>query len=203
MDAAHPDRVIALYERHADAWIRSRRTDDTAEGAWLDRFAAALPAGGTVLDLGCGSGEPLARRLRAAGLAVTGVDAAPAMIARCVAAFPDGDWRLADMRGLDLGRTFDGLVAWHSAFHLAPSDQRGLAATYRRHLRVGGLLLFTSDPAAGESPGALEGEPLYHASLSPDEYRALLAAHGFSVLAHVAKDPTAGDATVWLARRNA
>ena len=46
-----------------------------------------------------------------------------------------------------------------------------------------------------------QGEPLYHASLDDAEYRALLAAYGFEVMAHVAENPACGRHTVWLARR--
>jgi hypothetical protein len=60
--------------------------------------------------------------------------------------------------------------------------------------------MFTSGPAEGEAIGDFEGEPLFHASLSPDAYRALLNAHGFEVVAFVPEDPTCGQHTVWLAR---
>ena len=40
--------------------------------------------------------------------------------------------------------------------------------------------------------GTWQGEPLYHASLDPDEYHALLAADGFAVVAHVPEDPACG-----------
>jgi len=47
----------------------------------------------------------------------------------------------------------------------------------------------------------LDGDPLYHGSLDPAEYRALLEAAGFEVVAHVAADPTCGHRTIWLARQ--
>ncbi len=62
-------------------------------------------------------------------------------------------------------------------------------------------LMFTSGPSHGIALGCYAGETLFHASLDPAEYRALLAAQGFSVVAHVAEDPTCGGRTVWLARR--
>ena len=60
------ERVIGLYERHARAFdgIRSKHL---FEQPWLDRFAANLPRGASVLDIGCGSGEPMAADLLAAG----------------------------------------------------------------------------------------------------------------------------------------
>jgi len=53
---------------------------------------------------------------------------------------------------------------------------------------------------AWRAVGSLEVEPLYHASLDGAEYRALLDAHGFNVVAHVTEDPTCGGLTIWLAQ---
>jgi hypothetical protein len=73
---------------------------------------------------------------------------------------------------------------------------------FRNHAAPGAPLLFTSGPAAGESLGWLEGEPLYHASLDPAEYRLLLAGAGFDVLRHVPEDPSCAGRTVWLGIRS-
>ncbi|PZO75354.1 MAG: hypothetical protein DI640_04910 [Sphingomonas taxi] len=58
-----------------------------------------------------------------------------------------------------------------------------------------------SGNAEGDTLGVLEGEPLYHGSLHPDEYRMLLNANGFDVVAHVVDNPDCGNHIVWLARR--
>jgi hypothetical protein len=72
---------------------------------------------------------------------------------------------------------------------------------FAAHAVPGAPLLFTSGPRHGVAMGSYAGEPLFHASLDPAEYRALLAAHGFEVLDHRAEDPAGGGHTVWLARR--
>lgn len=195
------DGIVDLYSRRALDWDRDRGKT-LIEKPWLDLFLDHVPAAGSVLDLGCGSGEPIARYLIEQGRAVTGVDAAPALIDLCRRRFPDHDWRVADMRGLDLARTFDGVIAWHSAFHLTPADQEALFPVYARHLRPGGVLMFTSGSVHGETVGAWRGEPLYHGSLSLEEYRTALAGAGFALLAHRLDDAETGGATVWLARAN-
>jgi SAM-dependent methyltransferase len=192
--------VGATYERVA-ARFDARRTRLFFERGWLERFLAALPPGASVLDLGCGAGEPIARHLIARGCRVTGVDSAPTMIAICRRRFPAHAWRVGDMRRLALARRFDGLVAWDSFFHLDPRGQRKAVAVFARHARPGAALLFTSGPAAGEAIGRAADAPIYHASLDADAYRALLAAHGFAVVAHAANDPGCDFHTVWLARR--
>lgn len=193
------DRIIGLYEENAAAFDRER-SKSLFERPWLERFCAMLPPGGTVLDVGCGSGEPVARDLAGRGFAVTGVDSSPSMIAMCRERFPAHEWTVCDMRELSLGRTFDGILAWHSFFHLSPDDQRPMFARFASHARPGAALMFTSGPAQGEAVGAWQGEPLYHGSLDPEEYRSRLAENGFAVLAHHVRDPECGDATVWLAR---
>lgn len=194
------DRIVDLYRRHAGAWAAARGTELT-ERAWIDRFAALLDDGATVLDIGCGSGEPIAVSLAGRGHQVVGVDSSPEMIDLFRANLPDHVAEVADMRSLRLDRAFGGLIAWDSFFHLAPDQQRLMFPVFRDHARTGAPLMFTSGPAAGEAIGALDGEPLYHASLDPDEYRLLLGGNEFDVVGHVVEDPDCGGRTVWLARR--
>lgn len=197
--AGPADGIVDLYSRRALEWDADRGKI-LIERRWLDAFLARLPPEGSILDLGCGSGEPIARYLIERGRSLTGVDASPGLIDLCRQRFPEHDWRVADMRALALGRTFDGVIAWHSAFHLTPRDQKDLFAVYARHVAPGGVLMFTSGTEAGEVVGEWRGEPLYHGSLSAAEYRAALAASGFDLLDNRIDDPETGGATVWLAR---
>lgn len=193
------ETVIDLYQRHAASYDR-QRGKTLHEGAWLARFRRQLSPEATILDIGCGTGQPIARHFSEQGHAVTGVDSAPAMIALCRARFPKGDWQVADMRKLALGRRFGGLIAWDSFFHLTPEDQRGMFPVFAAHAAPGAALIFTSGPAHGEAVGSFEGEALYHGSLDPGEYRALLAENGFAVIDHVVEDPGCGGHTIWLAQ---
>jgi SAM-dependent methyltransferase len=192
--------IIGLYEETAAAWDKARGRD-LMEAAWLRRFADLLPPRADVLDLGCGMGEPIAAWLVAQGFGVTGVDSSPSLLALAAKRLPDQQWIVGDMREVDLGRRFDGVLAWHSFFHLAPDDQRAMFLLFAAHLRAGGALMFTSGPEAGEAIGEWQGEPLYHASLAPEEYERILAANGFAVIVHKQEDQGCGGATVWLARR--
>jgi SAM-dependent methyltransferase len=198
----HASRVIDLYERRARDYDRDRGRS-LQERAWLDRFLADMPAGGAVLDIGCGMAEPIAGYILATGRAVTGVDSSPSLIAMCRDRFPGSEWFVADMRALDLGRRFDGIVAWDSFFHLTPDDQRAMFSVFRAHALPGARLMFTSGPSLGEAMGEYHGDPLYHASLDAGEYRQLLTEHGFSVIAHVEDDAACGHHTVWLAELTA
>lgn len=156
-----------------------------------------------MLDLGCGGGAPVAVHLAACGLGVTGVDTSPRLIARCRTRLPGHRWIVGDMRAPPVSGRFGGIVAWDSFFHLAAADQRAMFAVFAAHAAPGAALLFNTGPAAGESIGTYRGDALYHASLDPAEYAALLDEHGFDIADHIVADPAAGDRTVWLARARA
>ena len=195
-------RIIGLYQRKALQWARNReRQGMPIEQPWLDRFRTLLPPAATVLDLGCGSAEPIARYLIENGDRVTGVDTSPDLIELGRTRFPGHEWIFADMRELALGRRFNGLIAWDSFFHLCPDDQRQMFPIFRQHAAPEAALMFTSGPAHGEAIGSFEGEPLYHASLDPAEYRSRLDENGFRVVSHVVEDPDCGRHTIWLAQR--
>lgn len=174
------------------------------EKPYLDRAISSLKSdmklGKRVLDLGCGTGEPIGQYFVDTGFQVTGVDGSSKMLEIAKSRCPKIEFILCDMRALNLNEKFDLVIAWHSFFHLSQDDQRAMFKTFASHLKKGGILLFTSGPEAGEVWSNNGGENLYHASLSTNEYRDLLKQHDFTVLEHKLSDPECGDATVWLAR---
>ncbi|WP_299622424.1 class I SAM-dependent methyltransferase [uncultured Tateyamaria sp.] len=199
--SASPDQTRDVYERQAAAYD-AKRSRALFEARWLARFSACLPTGARVLDLGCGAGEPIARWFIAEGFRVTGVDFAEPMLAIARARWPDGDWRHADMKQLDLAETYDGIIAWDSFFHLRPDEQRTCIAHMARHLEPGGSLLLTVGPKAGEASGTVGGEPVYHASLSPAEYVACLEQNGLRLTGFLAEDPETDKHSVLMARKD-
>jgi SAM-dependent methyltransferase len=192
--------IIGLYQRKAQDWIDSRARSNLFEKPWLDRFRALLPPAAPILDIGCGSAQPMAAHLIGVGHPVLGVDSSPAMIDACRRDYPAQEWLVADMRALALQRTFSGLLAWDSFFHLCPDDQRSMFPVFRAHASPQAALMYTSGPAHGEAIVNLAGEPLYHASLDAAEYRSLLDRNGFRVVSHIVEDPDCGGHTIWLAQ---
>jgi SAM-dependent methyltransferase len=199
MASSEAERIISLYQRHAYTWDQDRGRS-LFEKPWLDRFLALLCPGASILDIGCGSAEPIARYFVGNGFDVTGVDSSPPLIGICKSRFPEQTWIVSDMRTLSLDRRFDGILAWDSFFHLCPEDQRRMFPIFGGHAAPKAALMFTSGPTYGEAIGAYQGEPLYHGSLDEAEYRSLLDHNGFDVVSHVAEDPTCCRSTIWLAR---
>lgn len=195
-----PDRIAEHYERNAHAFDAARR-GAFVERPWLDRFLLPVPKGGAILDLGCGGGEPIDRYLIDRGHALTGVDVSETLIGLTRTRFARHRWLRGDMRTVELDGSFHGVLAWDSLFHLAPADQAAVIARVGAWLAPGGIFLFNSGPARGEATGCQFGEPLYHASLDPAEYRALFAELGLTEIAFAPCDHASGGRSVWLARK--
>ena len=167
----------------------------------MDRFLTLIPAHSHILDLGCGSAKPIAAYLIEQANTVTGVDSSDVMIEMAKKNFPEHTWILADMRTVDLDRKFDAILAWDSFFHLTQQDQRDMFEIFNQYTKAGAALMFTSGPSQGEAIGEMFGDALYHASLAPEEYRALLKQSGFKVIKMVAEDVECTGHTVWLAQK--
>ena len=196
-----PSRTRDIYVRHAEGYD-ARRSRAFFEARWLRRFASHLPDKGCVLDLGCGTGDPITGWLIGEGFAVTGTDFAEPMLEIARNRWPDENWLLSDMRDLALGRQFDGVIGWDSFFHLTPEEQRTCLPRLAEHLKPGGVLMITVGPGEGEVSGTVEGESVYHASLSAAEYAALLEATGLRLTAYLAEDPDCDYHSILMAKKS-
>lgn len=88
----------------------------------FDAWLGQLPAGGSLLDAGCGHGDPVISRLLERGFQVTGSDISPVMLARARAQFPQVEfWPLA-MTEISAEATFDGICSFSSMLYLDPID---------------------------------------------------------------------------------
>ncbi|WP_372574520.1 class I SAM-dependent methyltransferase [Ruegeria jejuensis] len=191
-----------VYERNAD-WFARTRPQALIEKPWLDRFVALLPDHASILDLGCGSGDPIAGYFLGLGHRVVGMDASQAMIRIARQRRPEGDWRLGDMRVLALPERFDGIIGWNSFFHLTQAEQRDVLPRMAGHLRARGALLLSVGPEAGEVAGQVGNDPVYHSSLSQSEYASILAKEGLRVVAFTPEDPDCYGMTLLLAQKGA
>lgn len=95
----------------------------------------------SVLDAGCGTGR-VALELARRGIEVVGVDIDPSMLAVARQKAPRLTWVPADLTTVDLGRSFDVVVAAGNVMiFLAPGTEGRVVANLARHLRPGGALV--------------------------------------------------------------
>jgi SAM-dependent methyltransferase len=137
------------YEAVAHIYIAGRgtraRVGDSIGAGVVKAWAASFPPGATVLDLGCGPGEPSTRILREAGLTTYAVDASPTMVAAFRERFPGVPIERNTVEASEFfNRTFDGVLAWGLLFLLEPAAQALVIEKVARALEPQGRFLFTA-----------------------------------------------------------
>jgi len=118
--------------------------------------AAALRPSERVLDLGTGTGAGAAAA-RGEGRTVTGVDAAPGMLAIARAEVPGVEFREMDFAALDFrDAAFDVLIAIHSL--LFATEPAGVLRDWLRVTTPGGRLSLSVPGPAAVTPSAIYAE---------------------------------------------
>ncbi|WP_426509118.1 class I SAM-dependent DNA methyltransferase [Dactylosporangium sp. McL0621] len=134
----------ASYDTVATSYadlVRDALTNDAYLRATLDLFAALLPPGARVADVGCGPGHVTAY-LHAAGVDAFGIDLSPAMVDLARTTHPALAFEVGDMTGLDLpAASLDGVIAFWSLIHIPDDLVPQVLAHFHRVLRPGGRLL--------------------------------------------------------------
>jgi len=143
-------------------------------------WAAAIPAGGSILDLGCGHGFPVASALVKLGFDVYGIDASTEMAQEFQLRLPTAHIRCeAVEQSSYFDRQFDAAIAIGLMFLLNEQSQRQLIHRVAAALHPGGALLFTAPAQAVSWPDNLTGQQSL--SLGREAYIALLESCGFEL----------------------
>lgn len=163
--------TIRLYDARAADYAQATASD--APDATLAAFIAALPAAGSVLDLGCGPGAA-AGHMAASGLSVEAWDASAGMVA--LAARRAGvTARQRTFADLDAVAVFDGVWANFSLLHAPRADVPAHLAAIARALRPGGVLHVAVKEGTGARRDTLGRLYTY---FTADELRTLLRGAG-------------------------
>lgn len=167
------------YERIAASFIANR--GQTIGMSSVLNWAKTLPPNATVLDLGCGTGMPLARVLQEEGLQVYGIDASPTMIQTFQQNFPASPAACEAVEdSLFFNRQFDAIVAWGLVFLLPTDVQQLVFKKAADALLTGGKLLFTAPAQAVSWNDMMTGHE--STSLGAEQYKALLTASGLGLI---------------------
>ncbi|MCA9899115.1 MAG: class I SAM-dependent methyltransferase [Ardenticatenaceae bacterium] len=169
--------------------------------AELEKFVSLLPAGATVLDVGCGPGKDTAV-LQAHNLNAIGLDYSYEMMqvgrdeyGRTV------PFCQADMRHLPIGPQVDGIWACASLLHLHRDDFLPTLQQFWRVLRPGGILYLSVKQGDGEkwvlTTKYGHDLPRFFTFWQPETLDLLLETAAFSILAGWAYQ---GEHDAWLDR---
>ena len=135
------------YNAIASSWDSARHSFYGRERHYLDIFLDGLAVPSRILDLGCGTGRPMAEYILSRGHDVTGVDQASKLLEFAMRRFPQRNWVESRIEDFESTEHFAGVVCWDTLFHFERSLHAGvllriaklLCAGGRRHAHTGRL----------------------------------------------------------------
>lgn len=185
------------YDHIAGPFHAIRKQLLPRERLYLSMLLAPLAEGSTVLDLGCGTGTPIAREIVSHGHHVVGVDGSEAMLSIARQELPGQRWIHDLIEQVEFDETFDAVVCWDSLFHLP--RWRHLSIIRKLHLWLvpgGRLMVSTGGLADDDGDGFVDtmfGHEFFYGSLSPERMVAMLEESGFEILlAEMCDQPDGG-----------
>lgn len=158
------------YNKIANEWSTARTAFFGREREYVDAVLAAAPTGSTILDLGCGTGRPMAEYIVSQGRHVLGVDQAEAMLAIARMQLPNEEWVLCAMQEYEPEAGFHGALIWDALFHLRRTEHEPIVRKVVRALPAGGRLMLTV--GGSEHPEFTDfmfGQEFYYDSNTPAE----------------------------------
>jgi SAM-dependent methyltransferase len=186
------------YDRIAERYLATKGPEDARILDLLRELTRALPDGTPVLDLGCGAGVPLTRRL-AERFDVTGVDISARQLELARRHVPNATFIKADQAEVAFApASFDAVVAFHSIIHVPREEQPPLVGRIHDWLRPGGGFLATwaTDAWEGDDPDWEGwGVPMWWSHYGPEQSTAMLRTAGLVI--ERAEEINSGDET-WL-----
>jgi cyclopropane fatty-acyl-phospholipid synthase-like methyltransferase len=181
---ADPARVVAEGYDHVGEAYLAWSAGSPVRRRFLDLLLGLLPDGSDVLELGCGAGEPVTRRL-AERHRVVGVDVSAGQLELAARNAASAQLILSDMLEVEFApRSFDAVVAFYSLTHVPRQHHADLLARIVGWLRPGGIVLLTM--GAADNPGAVEpnwlGAPMYFSHFDARTNRDLCQRCGIRLL---------------------
>jgi SAM-dependent methyltransferase len=163
------EATLRFYRENAPAYALR----EIAKHARLTRFLALLPAGATILELGCGAGAASAEML-AKGFDVRPSDGSPEMVAEAARRLGRPVDTLL-FHDLDKVETYDGVWANACLLHVPRDELAHVLTLIWRALKPGGHFYASYKTGAADGRDSLDR---YYNYPSPDWLRATYAMAG-------------------------
>ncbi len=178
------DAVRKAYNQICTQWYEFRRK--CSVNACIAEFAKLLKPGSKILDIGCGTGYPVAAWLDGHGFEVTGIDISEKMIEKAkTLSLIHACFFVQDFLDLKTEEKFDAVIAFDSLWHIEYSRQRELYGRVAALMNPGGFFLFTHGKRDGEVTGIMYETEFYYSALDRAEVHRLLGESGLEILSSI------------------
>jgi ubiquinone/menaquinone biosynthesis C-methylase UbiE len=169
------------YDKIANQFSANRKQSKVNK--LVIEFGTLLRTGDSILDVGCGTGVPIARYLADRGFKITGIDISSKLLVEARKNVPEGIFFKSDVIDLRTEEKFEGIVAWDSLFHLKLNEHEQVFKKLYSSLKDNGYLLFTHGGGiGGEITGEMYGHKFTYSTLGSERTKELLEDLGFKIL---------------------
>ena len=167
------DKIGVIYDSYRD---KHKIDDELAE------IVALLPKKGKVLDVGSGSGEPVAKFLSEQGLEVIGIDISENMVKLARKNVPKAIFTQMDLLALDFeDNTFDGLICVYTLWHVPRKEHSQIFKNFQKILKSNGLMVINTGIRESEGMSDFFGEPMLWSNHHPKTTLKIVKDAGFSI----------------------
>lgn len=145
--AAHDAQTLSFYDSEADKYASRVRAGDTSANKRLAAFLRRVPAGGKILELGCGGGQDSEAMIRE-GFDVTPTDGSDGL-ARVAAQRLGRPVRVLRFEDIDEKEIYDAVWAQACLLHVPEQHLGSVLAKIYAALKPGGLFFASYKEGAG------------------------------------------------------
>jgi predicted TPR repeat methyltransferase len=168
------------YNKIAEQWANSR--NESSPSKLVEYFSLKIKQNGKILDIGCGTGYPIAKYLSDKGFFITGIDISENMLQKAInQKIPNAEFYLCDFFEFKTIEKYDGIIAFDSFFHFPKEKQYKIYEKISGWINIDSYLLFTHGKEEGEIKSDMFGEIFYYSALDKEKVHELLLKNGFEI----------------------
>ncbi len=182
------------YNSIARQWDSARVSFVKDERRYLDTLLSGLAPPASVLDVGCGTGRPIAEFILGRGHRITGIDQSEELLAIASERFPEGTWIHAPIEEYVFEGSYDAIVCWDALFHIERAHHQRILTDLHGCLTPHGRLMLTAGGSANPPfTDTMFGHEFFYDSHSPELLGSVMREIGYELLIEEFMDvPTSG-----------
>lgn len=184
MKQSSNDKAIEIvrsgYDRIPRRYLVEREKIDNWKE--IEAFCSKLPSNAKILDVGCGTGVPIARYLIDRGFEMVGIDLSNEMVSIAQRKVPGGRFLQMNMTDMEFpSESFDGLISCYAVFHVPRNKHAAIFQSFYKILKPDGFMLASVGASEWEEVEEYYGVDMFWSHFDPTTTQSLITEAGFDI----------------------